>query len=83
MSTVSKKSKQQIFVKTLVLGLITLTLYAGLLYRQREIMDLIAKGRWIFFVPVSIAFLFSYIHGAFTANFWDLLGIKARQTKGE
>jgi hypothetical protein len=30
---------------------------------------------WVFIVPVVIAFLVSFIHGAFTDAFWRFLGI--------
>lgn len=32
----------------------------------------------LFFVPIGIALLFSFVHGAFTGRFWDVLGLKAR-----
>lgn len=30
-------------------------------------------------VPLVIALVFSFVHGAFTGRFWDLLGLKARK----
>ena len=30
-------------------------------------------------LPVVAAFVFSFAHGAFTAYFWDVLGVKARR----
>jgi len=38
-----------------------------------------AQGRWMFVLPVGIAFLFSMVHGAFTGHFWDVLGFKAKK----
>lgn len=32
-------------------------------------------------VPIVVAFIMSYAHGAFTAMFWDSLGLKAAQKK--
>jgi predicted membrane-bound dolichyl-phosphate-mannose-protein mannosyltransferase len=28
-----------------------------------------------FLVPIVIAFVFSYVHGAFTGHFWDAIGL--------
>jgi uncharacterized integral membrane protein len=82
MSTEKAESKQYFLLKTAVLGLITLGLFAFLLIEQHAIIELTSKGHWLFVVPIGIAFLFSFMHGKFTANFWDLLGIKAKQSKG-
>lgn len=32
-------------------------------------------------VPIVVAFVMSYVHGAFTAMFWDSLGLKAAKKK--
>lgn len=32
-------------------------------------------------VPITIAFLLSFVHGAFTGLFWDVIGLKAAQKK--
>ena len=29
------------------------------------------------FIPVAVAFVFSWVHGAFTGYFWELLGLRA------
>jgi hypothetical protein len=29
-------------------------------------------------VPIAIAMVFSFVHGAFTAHFWDVLGLRAK-----
>lgn len=34
---------------------------------------------YYFYVPVLIAFVFSFVHGAFTSHFWDVMGVKPRQ----
>jgi hypothetical protein len=40
------------------------------------------QGNWLFvFIPILIAFAISYIHGAFTSNFWDSIGLKAASKK--
>ena len=82
MSTETAKSKKRYLLKTAILGLVTLSLFALLLIEQGALIELTSKGHWLFVLPVGIAFMFSFMHGKFTANFWDLLGIKAKQSKG-
>jgi hypothetical protein len=31
----------------------------------------------LFLIPVVVAFVFSYFHGAFTGHFWETLGLRA------
>ena len=76
------KRKVTAMTKTAVLGALVLGLYAGLFLAEDPILRLSTQGGWMFVVPVIIAFLFSFVHGAFTANFWDTLGIKARTATG-
>jgi hypothetical protein len=38
------------------------------------------KGNWLFvLIPIFIAFVLSYVHGAFTGLFWDVVGLKAKK----
>jgi hypothetical protein len=30
-------------------------------------------------IPIAIAMVFSFVHGAFTGHFWDLLGLRAKK----
>ena len=62
-----------------LLGLLTVGLYVLLFSLEREILALTARGGWSFLIPVGIAFLFSVVHGKFTGEFWDVLGIKAKK----
>lgn len=67
--------------KTLFYGTISGVLYF-LLYRfNKEILEYSREGGWYFFIPLTIAFVFSIIHGNFTGQFWDMFGIKAKTTK--
>lgn len=65
-----------------VFGAASVMLYFVLFAFEREILDVSIRGRWLFVVPVSIAFAFSLVHGAFTANFWRALGIKGNKNGG-
>lgn len=68
--------------KTSALGLVTLLLYLMLFSNEAALLQLSAQGRWYFLLPIVIAFVFSFFHGAFTAAFWDVLGVKASGKKG-
>ncbi|MCK9532010.1 MAG: hypothetical protein WCZ20_09465 [Hydrogenophaga sp.] len=61
-----------------VLGIISAVLYGVLFLYEAPILSISAQGQWMFIIPVVIAFVFSYVHGAFTGLFWDVLGIKAK-----
>ncbi len=65
--------------KAILYGLATVVLYALLFASETQILSATAKGGWYFLIPVTIAFVFSFTHGNFTALFWDVLGIKAKK----
>lgn len=60
----------------------SVALYALLFWFDEELLELAQSTRRgdkrLFFVPIGIALLFSFVHGAFTGRFWDVLGLKAR-----
>ena len=66
---------------TVILGIISAALYLLLYLFSDQILQWSERGHWYFIVPVGIAFGFSFVHGAFTGHFWDLLGIKAKSVK--
>ena len=64
------------------LGLVSMCMY-GLLYEFSANLTHIAQQthaghKGLFFVPIVIALLFSWVHGSFTSRFWDMLGVKAK-----
>ena len=68
---------------TLVLGTISAGLYF-LLYLFSDLLPELAaatrQGEKIYaLVPIGIALVFSFIHGAFTGHFWDVLGLRAKK----
>ncbi|CAK0771013.1 conserved hypothetical protein [Gammaproteobacteria bacterium] len=67
--------------QTIIYGAISITLYISLYLFATPILSLSKQGHWFFIVPIAIAFTFSVAHGNFTSQFWDLLGIKAKQAK--
>ena len=46
---------------------------------QGGIME--AGHGWHVLVPIGLAFAISYVHGAFTGLFWDVMGLKAAGKK--
>lgn len=74
-STVSDRQ----ITKMVALGAVASVLYALLFLLEGPVLELSAQGGWYFLIPVAIAFTFSLAHGAFTGNFWDALGVKAKK----
>lgn len=67
--------------RTVGLGALSLALYV-LLFRYADVvLYLSVKEEMGFLVPIGIAFVFSFVHGAFTGGFWDLVGLKANTRK--
>jgi hypothetical protein len=71
--------------KAVMYGVASLALYALLFLFADETVELARRTRegerlW-FVVPVVIAFVFSLVHGVFTAYFWDAIGLKPAERK--
>ena len=60
-------------------GVVTAVLYWTLFHNETSVLNVTSQGKWACWVPVSIAFIFSITHGAFTGEFWNLLGVKAKK----
>ncbi len=71
--------KNKPYLKTLVLGTISISAYVFLLKNQDLITTNYTMGGWHTVLPVGTAFFFSFVHGAFASNFLNLLGIKAKK----
>ncbi|MBI5199746.1 MAG: hypothetical protein HZA09_07015 [Nitrospirae bacterium] len=67
--------------KTIILGIISVALYATLLLNQDIINNYFGRGELYALLPIITAFIFSLIHGSFTGNFWTVLGIEAKKKK--
>lgn len=74
-----RKSNSRTVVSALLLGVLSLGLYVILFHYEKAILDLARQARWMFIVPVAVAFLVSFVHGAFTSAFWDALGVRAKR----
>jgi hypothetical protein len=72
-------------IKAVLYGAASAALYILLFLFADETVELARRTRegerlWSL-VPIATAFLFSLVHGAFTAYFWDALGLKAARNK--
>lgn len=73
-------------VSILLLGTASASLYLLLyLYSDKltDVSTLIRQGhKGLVVIPIGIALIISFVHGAFTGRFWDLLGLKAKKVGG-
>jgi len=71
--------------KAVVLGALSGVLYASLYSYSPELTSMAlathAGDKTMFFVPIVIALVFSLVHGSFTSQFWDVLGVKPNRDK--
>ncbi|OAD21472.1 conserved hypothetical protein, membrane [Candidatus Thiomargarita nelsonii] len=82
MLTAKQKRKTQFF-KVLLWGILVVALYVGLYLGETPLIHWTAQGHWTFIGPIAIAFLVSFVHGHFTGEFWDVLGIKPKLSGGK
>ena len=67
----------------ILLGIVSLALYAVLLMKQEVVIEYFGRGGLYAFFPILTAFVFSFVHGSFTGKFWTVLGIEAAKRKKE
>jgi hypothetical protein len=70
-------------VAMIIMGIISIALYAILLAKQDLVNSTFAQGGWFALLPIITAFVFSYFHGSFTGSFWTVLGVEASKKKME
>ena len=83
MSGHNENVKKKPYGKLIIMGIISIALYAELLLNQDVINNTFGNGGIYAFLPIIAAFVFSYFHGSFTGNFWTVLGIEAAKKKKE
>jgi hypothetical protein len=75
--------KRREAIKVIALGTLTALLYLLLFLFSDHLLQFAAATRqgekMYALVPLAIALLFSFVHGAFTGQFWDLMGLKAKK----
>ena len=81
-STAAGRSPRALII-TLALGAASAGLYFVLFLFSDQLPALAAATRqgekWYALVPLAIAMVFSFVHGAFTGHFWDVLGLRAKK----
>lgn len=83
MSGNRQNTKKKPYGSLLIMGLISVALYTLLLVKQDVINTYCGMGGAYGVLPIATAFLFSFVHGSFTGNFWTVLGIEASKKKKE
>jgi hypothetical protein len=76
-------SRKKPVVAMIIMGIISLAMYAALLLNQDTVNSTFAKGGLYALLPIITAFAFSYFHGHFTGHFWTVLGVEASKKKTE
>lgn len=70
---------------TLIYGVASVVLYVLLFNYSEQLVNWAYEtktgNKLLFLVPVAIAFVFSYFHGAFTGYFWETIGLRAAVSK--
>ncbi len=69
--------------KMLFMGVVSMALYAALLSNQDMVNGTFGRGGLYAFLPITLAFVFSFVHGQFTGHFWTVMGIEAAKKKKE
>lgn len=78
--TQSPKSKKGNFVKTVVLGAVSIGMYTALFANEAAVTEYYTRGNYYAVLPIATAFLFSFVHGGFASNLLETLGLTARKT---
>lgn len=74
--------KNKTYGKAAAWGMLSIVLYVALFKMEGRINETFGKGGLYAFLPILTAFLFSFIHGNFTGEFWSALGIEpSRKTR--
>jgi hypothetical protein len=79
----SVKSRKRHVSRTLIFGALAAGLYAAVFTNSASIMTYFTKGGVYALLPVATVFVFSYVHGSFTSNFWSALGIEGSKTASQ
>ncbi|HSH29094.1 MAG TPA: hypothetical protein VK971_04225 [Thiohalobacter sp.] len=75
--------KARVLAITLLLGAASAGLYLLLYLYSDVLVELAARTRQgeklLALAPLGVALVFSFVHGAFTGRFWELLGLQAKK----
>ena len=71
-------------LQTLMFGCASIALYVLLFIYADQLVEFAYQtktgNKLLFLIPVAIAFVCSYFHGAFTGYFWEAVGLRAAKT---
>ncbi len=77
MSKLAREKRAKALKSAVIFGLLTAAFYMAVFLNEGTVMKYFIKGGMYAFLPVTAAFVVSFLHGAFTGNFWSALGIEA------
>ncbi|MHB0915339.1 MAG: hypothetical protein ACYC5A_01675 [Thermoleophilia bacterium] len=75
-----KKTSGTTYIKTIILGVISIASYYYLLTNQELVTRYFIKGGYYAALPILTALYFSFVHGAFASNVLGILGITAKKS---
>ncbi|MEO5358627.1 MAG: hypothetical protein H7844_15205 [Nitrospirae bacterium YQR-1] len=75
------EKKKNGIMKFVILAVLSCVLYVVLLVKQMTLIGYFSKGGFYALLPVATAFLFSFVHGGFTGEFWTVIGIEAKRIR--
>lgn len=78
-----KNVRKKPYGAAILMGVISIALYVLLLLKQDVLNEYFGRGGIYAFLPIITAFIFSFVHGSFTGNFWTILGVEAAKKKKE
>jgi uncharacterized RDD family membrane protein YckC len=76
-SKLAQQKRMKALKGAVIFGLATAACYLAVFLNSGLVMKYFTTGGMYALLPVGTAFLFSFVHGAFTGNFWSALGIEA------
>ncbi len=79
----SGSTRKKPYGSMIIMGCLSAALYSALLLNQDLLNRYCGLGGAYAFFPIATAFVFSFVHGSFTGDFWTVLGIEAARKKKE
>ena len=76
---VSPDNKKRPVFSTLIFGAISISAYLLLFMNEEWVINNFTKGDWYAVYPISTAFFFSFVHGAFASYFISTLGLEEKK----
>ena len=75
-----KKTSGKTYLKTVILGVISISSYYFLLTNQELVTKYFIKGGYYTALPIVAALYFSFVHGAFASSLIGILGITPKSS---